>query len=259
MKISLIICVYKNINFLDLVMRSALLQSYTDFEVIVAEDNDSEEMADYIEKQNAESNVTIKHVFQKDSGFRKSKILNNAVTASDGDFIVFIDGDCLIHKEFLSQYAKQARENTCLFGRRVMLSRKLSDKFLHGKKTMPVNVLDLLFSGNKKIEEGFYLPFFKSFRNSGLKGCNIGLSKELLEKINGFDEDYEKPWGGEDTDLERRLRLAGAEFKCTKFKTIQYHLYHELISREDPEESRAFVDMKKRSTEWFCKNGLLKD
>jgi hypothetical protein len=41
MNISLIIAVYKNIDFLDLVLRSVARQSMTDFEVIIAEDNDA--------------------------------------------------------------------------------------------------------------------------------------------------------------------------------------------------------------------------
>lgn len=259
MNISLIISVYKNIEFLDLVLGSVGLQSYDNFEVVVAEDNDSPEMKEFIETQKANYSFQLKHVFQRDCGFRKTRILNKAVKASDGDFLVFIDGDCMIHKRFLEQYAKQAEDATCLFGQRVMLSQKLSIKILQTKNHGLMNLWNLFISGSSKIEEGIYLPFVRSFRKEGIKGCNIGLPKALIEKINGFDEDYEKPWGGEDTDLERRLRLVGARFKYTKFQTIQYHLYHALFPRGNPKDKKVFNEKKKRSDEWFCKNGLMKE
>jgi glycosyltransferase involved in cell wall biosynthesis len=259
LKISLIISVYKNIDFLDIVLRSVDRQSYKNFEVIIAEDNDGREMADFLALVRKKYSFDIIHVFHEDTGFRKTRILNKAVKVSTGDFLVIIDGDCMMHRNFLKEYARQAQDNTCLFGRRMMLSKKLTDKLLNTRDLNKLHLWSIFFSGNRKIEEGLYLPFLRSFRKKGLKGCNLGLPKKLLEKINGYDEDYEEPWGGEDSDLERRLRLAGARFKCTRFLTIQYHLYHQILPRNVTPEGLIFITKKKTSTEWFCRNGLQKN
>ena len=57
-------------------------------------------------------------------------------------------------------------------------------------------------------EEGLMIKN-KVIRNFYLKGeprivgCNFSLYRETIEKINGFDENYEGPGFGEDADIER--------------------------------------------------------
>ena len=46
--LSLIVAVYKNIPALDLILRGLEQQSFRDFEVLVAEDNDGADMAHFI-------------------------------------------------------------------------------------------------------------------------------------------------------------------------------------------------------------------
>jgi hypothetical protein len=47
----------------------------------------------------------------------------------------------------------------------------------------------------------------KRDKKAHLVGCNFSCFKSDLEKINGFDEDFSMPTTGEDTDIERRMRL----------------------------------------------------
>lgn len=57
-------------------------------------------------------------------------------------------------------------------------------------------------------------------------GSNFSLEKKLIEGMNGFDENFIGPGYGEDTDVERRLRLFGAKVKSIRNLAVQYHLYH---------------------------------
>ncbi|MBK6538350.1 MAG: hypothetical protein IPG09_11470 [Ignavibacteria bacterium] len=82
------------------------------------------------------------------------------------------------------------------------------------------------------------------------------MHKALLEKINGFDENYEGPGLGEDSDIEYRLRLAGAEFRSVRNLAVQYHLYHPK-TKEDEKNMKYFTEVK-QSKNYFCKNGLVK-
>ncbi|MEP7145657.1 MAG: galactosyltransferase-related protein, partial [bacterium] len=114
---------------------------------------------------------------------------------------------------------------------------------------------------NLSLEEGFIIKN-KALRkvltnpDEHILGCNFSIEKVLLEKINGFDENYEGPGIGEDSDLEFRLRLTGAKFKSVRYLAVQYHLYH-VETIEDPGNLEYFNKMKE-NREYFCKNGLLK-
>jgi glycosyltransferase involved in cell wall biosynthesis len=124
--LSLIIAVYKNISALDLILRGLEEQSFRDFEVIIAEDNDGIEMKNFIKTAQKRHFFTIKHIFQADNGFRKDKALNKAVAISEADYTVFIDGDCILHKHFLKAHFENREDGLALFGRRVMLSEKMT-------------------------------------------------------------------------------------------------------------------------------------
>jgi len=65
----------------------------------------------------------------------------------------------------------------------------------------------------------------------GLLGCNFSLHKKDIIAINGFDERYEAPSIGEDSDVEFRLALNGVRVKSLNHIAVQYHLYHKLQER----------------------------
>lgn len=255
--VSLIISVYKNIDFLELVLKSLDYQTLKNFEVIIAEDNIGEEMNKFIKQQKELYHFNLKHVRQEDKGFRKCKILNEAIRASDSDFLVFIDGDCILHKKFIEEYAKRRNDKKCLFGRRVMLGEKITKKLLKTKDLTKLSFFNLLFSDSRHIEEGLYLPF--KFRNDYLqiKGCNFGVSKKNMYKINGFDEDYQECTVGEDTDVQRRLETIGIKIVSVKNRAIQYHLFHERKNRDNIHaRNKEIYNRKKEAGQYFCKNGL---
>lgn len=117
----------------------------------------------------------------------------------------------------------------------------------------------LLMTQSKRLEDGLYMPFSKASSHKNILGCNFCVSKKDMEKINGFDEDFTSPLYGEDTDIKRRLHLAGVHFISTRFKTIQYHLYHAKENRKDAWKiSGALYKQKKSQNDFFCKNGLKK-
>ena len=256
--IQLIIAVYKNTTFLKKVLDSVEQQSYRNFKVSIVEDGNSEVMKNFIESTHY--SFPIFHYTQEDIGFRKNKILNKALRETTEDLCVFIDGDCILHANFLRAYAKNYNPSKVLFGKRTDLD-EVTSKYILDTKTVVPPRLKMILNGSKRVEDSFEIKWFPSKQTITpyLLGCNMGIPLAILKKINGFDEDYELPGYGEDCDIEWRIRKAGYSFINLKFKAIQFHFYHERPDREDQLQiSKKMYQQKMIKGEVFCKNGLLK-
>ncbi|BCS99323.1 glycosyl transferase family 2 [Desulfoluna limicola] len=259
MKISLIIAVYKRADFLRLVLESIRRQSFRNFEVIVAEDGCSRTVATVVDTFKRRCSVPLTHLTQDDVGFRKAGILNEAVAQSRGDFLVFIDGDCVLHRHFIKEYAHRAEEEVCLFGRRVMLDAATTEFLIKERENFKIGPMRVLFSRSRKKEEALYFPLVTPRRKKGVNGCSFCVSRRKMMDINGFDEDFTEPYYGEDTDIERRLKLLGLRFVCTRYATIQYHLYHNAGDRSFSwmASEELYLKKSKEKSPW-CANGIVK-
>lgn len=259
--ISLIISFYKRIDFLELIFLSLDRQSYKDFEVIVAEDANDPETAEFLNRARREHHFSIHHVSHEDSGFRKTRILNTAVTKATGEYIVFIDGDCIPHKHFLKEYRKAITENHFCYGRRVFYSKKHTEKLLGSRSLKQNNIFWAIMCGGKSTGAGFYFPFkiniSKQYRR--ILGCNWGIMKKNILAVNGFDEDYVRPGVGEDFDIDWRLKKKGLKVRSMKGKAIVSHLYHGAnYSPADTEYVEKLMTEKKTAGKSFCTNGIIK-
>ncbi|HEY6902087.1 MAG TPA: glycosyltransferase [Puia sp.] len=257
MKISVIIAFYKNIPFLDVILKGLKTQTYTNFEVIIAEDDDAPATVEYLEGQSALMSFPILHVSQNDCGFRKDEILNKAIAAANGEFIVCLDGDCSPHRQCLKEYEAQAREGIAFAGRRLMVSEALTQKIID---TQDIKYLSLFYQvryGSKRLEDGIYLPFYQKGKSNGLMGCNWGILKKHLIEINGFDEDFVSAGVGEDVDIEWRLVRNGVKLQSMKHRAIVYHLHHKThYVIEDADPNYAMMRIKQGQGHVYCVNGL---
>lgn len=261
-KAAVIIAFYKRLDFLEKILEGLRGQSQQGFEVIVAEDDDSPLTGDFISEFKQNLPFPIRLVTHEDKGFRKNKILNDALKIATADIILFLDGDCVPHKHFVKQYCRHITRGTAYFGRRVMLGEKFTSDLLKSKGIGSLKLLSVLFSDSKKIEEGLYLPWYSGTRKEyrGIWGCNWGISKQDLIDVNGFDEDYIHASVGEDIDIEWRLRLHGIQFKSVKHKAIVYHMHHKENYNYDATLTNMSLFEEKRSLQRTkCLNGLIKN
>ena len=240
---SVIVSVYNRFDFLELVLAGLERQTMWDFEVVIADDGSNETFADNLKKITPALPFPLIHVRHEDKGFRKNKILNKAIEAANSDYLIFIDGDCIPHSKFLDEHTRYGSRYVCLTGRRVNLSEKISTQLTPGmvkrgwleKNTMKL-ITDGLFGKSDYVEKGFYVKN-KTLRGilndkpRGLLGCNFSINKDDLLHINGFDERYEAPSIGEDSDIQYRLELAGMRIRSLNNIAVQYHLYHPLQER----------------------------
>ncbi len=270
-KLTLIISVYNKVHELDHILTALEHQSFHDFDVIIADDGSGSEIKELVKGKNKKSRLKLTHIWQEDKGFRKNRILNKAISFSKTGYLVFIDGDCLPHSDFILQHYKNRAINTVLCGRRVYLSKKLSQKitleniaskdFENGTFE---RILDSFRDKTERstfVEEGIFIESelisrLMRRKNPRLLGCNYSLPKELMLKINGLDENYSGPGIGEDSDIEFRLKLSGAILKSVRNKAIVYHFYHP-VTKENSVNYKYFESVK-LTRNYTCKNGLKK-
>jgi GT2 family glycosyltransferase len=116
---------------------------------------------------------------------------------------------------------------------------------------------------NRYVPYGVRLPGEWGFRliqrlkkNRGIRGCNFSLWKSDLERVNGWNEDFES-WGLEDVELGFRLRLAGVGPILVVCKACTFHLYHREADKRSRSARIAYDATKARGLPW-CPNGLVK-
>ncbi|MEO8666827.1 MAG: galactosyltransferase-related protein, partial [Ignavibacteria bacterium] len=190
---------------------------------------------------------------------------------SSTGYLIFIDGDCVPHTDFISAHIENNEYNTVLCGRRVNLTKKISERIskenILNLDYQKVKFSEVLFSSMNKDKINFNIEEAFIYKNKAIRkvltnedehilGCNFSIPKKLLEKINGFDENYEGPGLGEDSDIEFRLRLIEAKFKSVRNLAVQYHLYHKKTI-EEPKNMLYFNKAKERG-EFFCSKGLVR-
>lgn len=265
MEASVIISYYKNLPNLELVLAGLQQQTAAgNFEVIIAEDDNASETVSFIRNRQQHGSFPILHVTQEDAGFRKCRILNRAIQQSRTGLLIFLDGDCIPHKELVTEYIRNQHKGEVLYGRRVLLSQQFSASILETKDLSLLNLFSLIMGSCKRVEEGLYLPaiagLFTGKKDGRLLGCNMAVKKEALIAINGFDEDYTAPGGGEDSDIEWRLEALGnIHFVPMKFKAIVYHLWHqERFTAAAGEKSYQALLSKIKTGFIQCRNGIQK-
>lgn len=268
MKATLIISVYDNIPFLRAVLDSLQWQTEQDFEVIISEDAEHEDMARFVAAYPFRQ--PHQHLTQADTGWHKEQALNRAAEAAHADWLIFVDGDCVLHPRFVEMHLRYAAPDVVLAGKRLRLSKAISERLLSGEidaRRMPTIVRRALWTGGKglrHIEEGFFLSpdsflgrLVAGRENHSITGCNMSLSREALRRINGFDEDYIRPAIGEDVDLVWRLRGVGVGKRSLRNLAVQYHLWHP-ASWTDQSENQALMHERQAANQYICKNGIKK-
>lgn len=267
MKASLIIAIYKNIPFLQTILDSLRYQTEKKFEIVIAEDGENESVKQFIEQYSFEQ--PYQHLTQKDEGWRKNKALNMAIRAAKADWLIFIDGDCVLHPRFIEMHLRYAAEKTILVGKRVKLDPESSAQLIKSSgntKFLQKQLLQKMIWGKgdiKFIEEGIFISpdglfgFITNLRKGKrLVGSNMSFSKKAIHTINGFDEDYILPAVGEDYDLNWRFAAAGFKNKSVRNMAVQYHLSH-IENWVNQDENMIICKKKQLENKFVCINGIL--
>ncbi len=256
MTVSLIITTYNWPRALYLCLDSVMQQTVMPSEILVADDGSGISTRDVVRHFQNISPVPVHHIWHEDRGFRVAAIRNKAIAASSGDYVIHVDGDLILQRNFIQDHILFAREGCYVSGSRGIITEMLTQKVLSGEITS----LSALTKGVRNSNNAMRIPIMSIlYRTLGPtrspKSCNLGLWRQDLIRVNGFDEGFEG-WGYEDTELGLRLNNSGVRQRCMKFRGIIFHLHHKISSRDnkDKNEQRYLESIREHRTR--CEKGL---
>ena len=248
--ISVVITTYNRPDALEAVVEACFLQDDKNFEIIIADDGSTANTRDCIERLAARSPVPLKHVWQPDDGFRAAMARNRGTLAATGDYIIFLDGDCVPQRDFIRRHRALAQPGFLVSGSRILLSQRLTERALREHIDVAgMSVGERLrhrLSGdmNKVIQTMLRWPDLgrvrRKFSWRRIKSCNLAVWKSDLVTVNGFDESF-TGWGHEDSDLVVRLFHAGVLRKDGALATEVLHLWHREAQRDQESSNRKIV------------------
>lgn len=260
MKLSLIITTYNRNAELRKVLEGLRYQTVYPDEVIVADDGSTTETETMVKNITQDFPCCIKHVWHEDRGFRAAKIRNEAIKKAEGDYIVFLDGDCVPGRNFIKDHMSLAEKGFFFQGKRILVNRKCSPEFSQRKANSTLMLLKYaLMRDISNIHHLLRMPFFPaklSIEQRGIKTCNMGLFKEDIVAVNGFNQDF-VGWGREDSEFATRLYHYGLKRKDHPFMAICFHLWHNERSRKHLFINDLLLKKAIDSNDYFCSNGLV--
>ena len=252
--ISILLATYNWPQALKLCLESLATQTDQDFEIIIADDGSTESTKQVIDQIKQTFPVPITHLWQDDQGFRKTKILNQAIAAAHGNYLIFLDGDCIVQPDFVARHRALAQKGFLVTGSRVLLNEKLTQQLLtwpqwNFQRFYSRLITERLSGGINKL-----LPFkikldngswrdYKKFVWRRIKGCNMACWKTDAEAINGFDETM-TGWGHEDADFVFRLQRHHIARKSGSWATEVLHLFHKINDQSNAAENARRVREK---------------
>jgi len=261
--VALIISTYNWPQALNQTLRSVANQTLLPNEVLIADDGSDERTANLIQAFKANHpKLNIIHVWHEDNGFRLAAIRNKAISMAQSDYIIQIDGDIILDKNYISDHLSIKAKGYFVTGSRLLLGKKITAILLESEK---INIAALRWKG-KNFFNTLRIPLFmrllqNTYKTKGkhldyVKGCNMAFWKSDLYLVNGYDESF-IGWGREDSDICIRLINAGVKKKFIKFCAVQYHLHHPLASRDQFEANDVLIEQNKLQQISFCKHGLI--
>jgi glycosyltransferase involved in cell wall biosynthesis len=263
--ISVIVTTYNRPDALAAVLAGLAAQTDRGFELLVADDGSRDDTRALIEAAVPDYAVPLTYVWQEDRGFRAGAARNRAAVKARGDYLIFLDGDCVPRPDFIVRHRTLAEPGWMVAGNRILLSEAFTLQVLAGNvpihawtstewsaaaargdinRTMPLQHLPLGL-----------LRKLAARRWQRVRTCNLAVWMRDFRTVNGFDEAYEG-WGFEDSDLAVRLLNAGVRRKEGAFATGVLHLYHRENDRRFEGENWERLQERIRSGQTSATRGL---
>lgn len=256
--VSLIISTYNWPQALNLCLKSVFKQSLLPDEIIIADDGSTTETKALLEQYKREFRVPIHHVWQPDEGFQLAKIRNKAIAFASQAYIIQIDGDLILERNFIKDHVAFQQENTFVSGSRVIMNKQLSERLL---ATESVEV-QLTSKGLENVFNGLRIPFLsklmKDYKQEDIyyiRGCNMAFWRKDLLRVNGYNEAF-VGWGREDNEIGSRLINAGVRKRIIKFSGIVFHICHKEKTRTSLDTNDQVLQLTISERLTYCENGL---
>jgi GT2 family glycosyltransferase len=191
-KYSVIVPIYNRPDEIAELLESLTLQTYTDFEVLIVEDN-SPNKCDLV-VESFKDRLDVHYYFKPgtDRSFRR----NFGMHQAKGDYFILYDSDCVIPSGYFEavEAALQADPADCFGG-----PDNADESFSDMQKAVNYSMTSFFTTGG--IRGGS-----KQMEKFNPRSFNMGISRKAFELTNGF-----RSMIGEDIDFSLRVREQGME------------------------------------------------
>jgi len=254
---TLVVTTYNRKDALELVLRSALAQTEPPDEIIVADDGSNADTRALVEAIAASAPVPVRHCWHEDQGFRLAAIRNRALAMARGDYVVMVDGDLVLHPEFMRDHRRAARRGRFVQGGRVLLAEDVTRAALRDGRTT-FGVTEPRTRNRKNAIRSRWLSRLASNHGRSIyrvRGANLAFWRDDILRVNGFNEDF-VGWGREDSEFAARMQHAGIARLNLKFAAVAYHLWHPEASRQMLARNQEILDATVAQRATRCASGI---
>lgn len=256
-RLGLIINTWNQPEYLDRVLHAVSNQSSAPDEVLLADDGSDDQTRQVFAKWGSRQTAPALHVWQEHVGFRRSRILNQTIARAGSAYLVFLDGDTLPHPEFISDHRLLAQKQQFIQGHRALVTQRAAAWF--GMHSFKEDRRRALWTGNLRgLKHAFRWPRpWRRHREDvrGVRGCNLGIWREDLIRVNGYNEEF-FGWGREDSELAVRLINVGVRRVDARGWALCFHLWHPPASRNSLAANDELLAEAQRTGATRCQLGL---
>ncbi len=193
MKYSIIVPVYNRPDEVDELLQSLTQQTFKDMEVIIVEDGSNLPCESIVHKYAGK--LQLRYYTKENSGPGPTR--NYGAEHSQGDFLIFLDSDCVLPPDFLQAVECELKHQECdAWGG----PDRAHESFTPVQKAISYSMTSFLTTGGirggkKQMDKRFYPRSF-----------NLGIRRSLYRQLGGFSSMR----FGEDIDLSLRIYKSGA-------------------------------------------------
>jgi glycosyltransferase involved in cell wall biosynthesis len=255
MKLTLIISTFDQPLSLAKALRGVARQTRAPDEVFVTDDGSGADTRTIINEFRSGSEFPVHHLWHEHQGFRKVILLNKAVAAASGEYLIFTDGDCVPHPKFIADHEGLATRGYWVQGRRCFVKEPFVPRYESGTSLVAWGLAGRISGFGK----GVRLPVPIVLRNKkqrGIIGCNMAFWRNDVLEVNGFDEACGGRGIGPDSDLGTRVYNLGRLRKFVYGRAIVFHLDHPVMPRDNLAAKRAQLEQTIRSGKIRCERGV---
>ncbi len=230
--LTLVVNTFNQPDYLLRLLNALSRQTQLPHEVVLADDGSDDPTRAAFESWAAKQSFSCARVWQEHTGFRRARILNLAIARASGAYLVFQDGDTIPHPNFVADHVQLARSGTFVQGHRALIEQTGASFFGLGDFAADRRRA-LLRRQLRGLKHAYRWPWpARRYRSDlrGIRGCNLGIWREDLIKVNGYNEAF-TGWGREDSELAVRLMNAGTRRLDVRGWALCYHLWHPPASR----------------------------
>jgi glycosyltransferase involved in cell wall biosynthesis len=257
MTLSLVINTFNQPDYLARVLNAVSRQRVSPDEVLVADDGSANETKTLFDRWHAGQPFRCEHAWQEHQGFRRARILNQAIATARGDYLIFLDGDTIPHPCFIADHRALACQSQFVQGHRALIERRAAAKFgLHEFGRDRSCALRQFQLRGLKHAYRWPWPLQRVRRDiQGVRGCNLAIWRSDLFRVNGYNEAF-VGWGNEDSELALRLMNSGVRRLDVRGWALCYHLWHPPTNRDELAANNELLARAIREKSVRCEPGL---